>query len=136
MPSNPSTPITNETFFARLSDGKSASARDTSVRLGLSGIEVAMLSPGQFATWPYGTLKSAEPVRTHAIDVLLASSAHPGASLFVPNPQFARDLRKMAPHLTAGAERWRNARPWVFGAAAAVGLIAAVYAAGWSPIKS
>lgn len=136
MPSDRTQTITNETFFARFSDGKSASARDTYVRLGLNGIEVDLLPAGQFETWPYRTLKSAEPVRTHAIDVLLTSSAHSGASLFVPSPRFARDLREFAPHLTAGAERWRNAGPWVFGALAAIGLIAAIYAAGWSPLRS
>lgn len=122
--------------FARYSDGKSATARDATVKLGLSGVEIRVPPSVTTTTWPYGSLRAGEPVRTHAIDVLLSSTSEPGASLFVPNPEFARALRKSAPHLTAGAERWRSARPWVIGAAAAIGFIITIYAAGWSPIKS
>lgn len=134
MPSDSSTPH-GETY-ARFSDGKSATARDASVRLGLTGIEIRSADTGRVTTWPYASLTAGEPLRTHAIDVLLNSTVQPGASLFIPNPDIARALRKSAPHLTAAAERWRSARPWVFGAAAAIGLIATVYAAGWSPIRS
>lgn len=122
--------------YARFSDGKSAAARDASARLGLSGVEIRDADAAGMTTWPYATLSAGEPLRTHAIDVLLNSTTQPGASLFVPNPEFARALRKSATHLTAGAERWRSARPWVLGAAAAIGLVAAIYAAGWSPIRS
>lgn len=135
MPSNATSLPSSETY-ARFSDGKSAAARDTSVKLGLTGVEIREANSARVTTWPYPSLSAGEPLRTHAIDVLLNSTAQPGASLFVPSPEFARALRKSAPHLTAGAERWRSARPWVYGAAAAVGLIAAVYAAGWSPIRS
>lgn len=135
MPSNSSSLPSGETY-ARYSDGKSAAARDASVRLGLTGVEIRDASTGRVTTWSYASLSAGEPLRTHAIDVLLNSSAQPGASLFIPNAEFARALRKSAPHLTAAAERWRSARPWVFAAAAAVGFIAIVYAAGWSPIRS
>lgn len=134
MPSD-NAPPHGETY-ARFSDGKSATARDASVRLGLTGIEIRSADTGGVTTWPYASLGAGEPLRTHAIDVLLNSTTQPGASLFIPNPDVARALRKSAPHLTAAAERWRSARPWVFGAAAAIGLIATVYAAGWSPIRS
>lgn len=122
--------------YARFSDGKSAAASDASARLGLTGVEIRSPGTGRVTTWPYASLSAGEPLRTHAIDVLLNSKSQPGASLFVPNAEFARALRKSAPHLTAGAERWRSARPWIFGAGAAIGLIAAIYAAGWSPIRS
>lgn len=134
MPSSTGSP-TGETY-GRFSDGKSAAARDASVRLSLTGVEIREGTTGRVTTWPYASLRAGEPLRTHAIDVLLSSSANPGASLFIPNAEFARELRNSAPHLTAAAERWRSARPWVFAAAAAVGFIAIVYAAGWSPIRS
>lgn len=120
--------------FARFSDGKSA-ARDASAALGLSGVEIQLKDPGQQIIWAYGSLKAAEPLRTHAIDVLLTSSTMPGASLFIPSPEFARALRGHAPHLTSRAERWRKSRIWMFAAATAIALIAAMYAAGWSPAQ-
>jgi beta-barrel assembly-enhancing protease len=122
--------------YARYSDGRSAAARDAVVVLGVSGVEITLSNPHQMHIWPYGSLNAGEPLRTHAIDVLLTSPTAPGASVFVPNPDFARGLRSHATHLTARAERWRHARPWIFAAAVAAGLIAAVYAAGWSPMQS
>jgi beta-barrel assembly-enhancing protease len=136
MPSDHSTASATVAYYGRFSDGQSAQARDATVRLGLSGVEIEFATPHQRIVWPYATLKSGEPIRTHAIDVLLTTTSMPGASLFVPNPDFARNLRLSASHLTARAERWRHARPWVFGSAAVVGLIALVTAAGWSPIRS
>jgi beta-barrel assembly-enhancing protease len=136
MPSDPATPDTTPVYFGRYSDGRSANARDVNVSLGVSGVEIRFASPPQQLIWAYATLKAGEPVRTHAIDVLLTSSETPGATVFVPSPEFARNLRLSAPHLTARAERWRNARPWIIGAAGIISLIAIVYAAGWSPIRS
>ena len=137
MHSDPSQPSTAAAaYYARFSDGKSASSRDVSVQLGITGVEISVVAPDEMVIWPYESLKAGEPVRTHAIDVLLTSTAHPGASLFVPSADFARSLRDFAPHLTAHAERLRNARPWIIGAAVAAGLIAIIYAAGWSPIRS
>ena len=137
MHSEPSQPSTAAAaYYARFSDGKSASSRDVSVQLGITGVEISVVAPDEMVIWPYESLKAGEPVRTHAIDVLLTSTAHPGASLFVPSADFARSLRDFAPHLTAHAERLRNARPWIIGAAVAAGLIAIIYAAGWSPIRS
>lgn len=122
--------------YARFSDGKSASARDAEVRLGLSGIEIRILVSGEQILWPYETLSAREPLRTHAIDVLLNSSLTPGASLFVPSPDVARALRHSAPQLTARAERLRHAKPWLYGALAVAALTAVVYASGWSPVRT
>lgn len=137
MPSStsPARNVTAETY-GRFSDGRSASARDATVSLGLSGVEIRLRAPDQHFIWPYASLKAGEPIRTHAIDVLLTSTSQPGAAVFIPNAEFARSLRLSAPHLTSGAERWRHARPWIFGAAAAIGFVALIYAAGWSPIRS
>ncbi len=136
MPSDPASTNATQPFYGRFSDGRSASGRDASVRLGLAGVEIDVAAPDQRYVWPYASLKAGEPVRTHAIDVLLSSPSQPGASLFVPSPDFARALRDSAPHLTARAERWRHARPWVLGSAAIVSAIALIYAAGWSPVRS
>ena len=53
-------------------------------------------------------------MRPNTIDVLLSSSDEPGARLFVQGREFAAGLKEQAPHLTARAESWRGARPWLF----------------------
>jgi beta-barrel assembly-enhancing protease len=136
MPSETSLPDTpTQQTYARFSDGKSARARDATAALGITGVEVQLRNPDEQLIWLYSSLKAAEPVRTHAIDVLLTNTSTPGAALFVPGLEFARSLRLHAPQLTAKAERWRNARPWIFAMAAVIGLTAAIYAAGWSPTQ-
>jgi beta-barrel assembly-enhancing protease len=124
--------------FGRYSDGKSAAAYDCSVRLGLTGIEVRASDSAGHADviWPFGGLATGEPLRPHAIEALITSRDFPGASLFVPDKGFAAALATRAPHLTARAERWRHARPWMAFAAGLVALIGGIYAAGWSPLKT
>ena len=137
MPSNiQGTQNPKNGYFARFSDGKSASARDATVKLGLSGVEIVVNDTHERKIWRYDTLKAAEPLRKHAIDALLSSSDAPNATLFVPNPTFARELSARAPALTAGSERWRHARPWLIGALAVIALLAAGSAAGFSPARA
>jgi predicted Zn-dependent protease len=100
------------------------------------GLEIELDGNGKRYIWRYESLSAGEPLRRNAIDVLLSSSEQPGASLFVQGPDFATRLKDYAPHLTAKAERWRNAKPWIACAAAIVAAIALIYAAGWSPMKS
>lgn len=135
MPAHPQSPQPAP-VYARYSEGTSTKPRDASVALTLKGIEVLLKEPDQVKLWPYPTLRSSEPVRTHAVDVLLSSTSAPGASVFVPSPEFARALRQRAPHLTARGERWRHTRPWMIGGAAVAAVIAAIYFSGWSPAKS
>ncbi len=123
-------------FYARFSDGRSAGARDAEVGLGLSGIEIMQTSPVARHVWPYKSVRSGEPLRDRAVEALLSSTDMPGASLFVPGQDFARGLMAKAPHLGARAERWRNARPWLTVAGVLVATIAAIYASGWSPVRS
>lgn len=119
--------------FARLSDGKSAGAHDAKVLFALRGLEIADATTGHRQTWDYDTLKAGEPIRRHSVDVLLSSARAPGASLFVPGPEFARELAERAPHLTARSERWRHARPWIIGVLAVLALMALGRAVGFSP---
>lgn len=133
-----SSPLTSgqHKHFARFGDGKSAAARDASVAFQLSGLEITFDRSSERHLWPYGTLKAAEPIRNHAVDVLLSSSETPNATLFVPGTGFARELAGHASALTARAERWRHARPWLIGSLALAALIAAGSAAGFSPARA
>jgi predicted Zn-dependent protease len=86
--------------------------------------------------WPYASLRALEPLRANTIDVLLTSREEPDAKLFVQGREFAARLKEYAPHLSARAERWRSARPWVILIALIAAAVALVYALGWSPTKS
>lgn len=122
-------------FYGRLSDGNSAMAYDVDVRLAPAGVEI-LRAGNPPLTWPYGTLAIAEPLSEHAIDALLTSTATPGASLFVGEGTFARRLARRAPHLSVRAERWRHARPWLYGTAGLIGLALAIWALDLSPARA
>ncbi len=103
-------------FEGRFSDGKSAAASDVNLRLTERGIQISVPSAPEPLIWPYGALHAAEPLTPHSIDALISYSHMPGATLFVPEGTFARRLAQLAPHLTARAQRWSHARPWMWGA--------------------
>lgn len=136
MPSSSAAAELDRRSYVRYSDGRSAGARDGEAALGLSGVEITLQNPFETVLWPYATLRSGEPLRPSAVDVLLSSSANPGASAFIPDAEFARAVSERAPHLTARAERWRNTRPWLIAVGALTGAIALVYAAGWTPMRT
>jgi Zn-dependent protease with chaperone function len=128
MLSDPSEPP----ISARFSDGKSAAAVNVEVRLGAAGVEIIV--PGSEAViWPYDSLTAAEPITAHAIDVLLSSTAQPGATLFVPEAAFARQLPAHAPQLTARSIRWRHARPWVWASGGVALLAVLIWVLDLSP---
>lgn len=136
MPSKSAAADPGKRYYVRYSDGRSAGARDGEAAIGLSGVEITLQEPFQRVLWPYASLRSGEPLRPSAVDVLLSSTADPGASAFIPDSEFARALSQRASHLTARAERWRNTRPWLIAAGALIGGIALVYAAGWTPMRT
>jgi Zn-dependent protease with chaperone function len=124
-----------ESAYGRLSDGKTAASQDVQVRLGLTGLDIYV--SGTIARrWSYDSLETAEPLTAYAIDALLTSTAEPGATLFVADSAFARALPSHAPQLTARATRWRHARPWIAGAAAAVVGTIALFLLDISPSRA
>ena len=128
------TPATEH--YARFGDGKSAAARDCTVRLDLSGLEITLANGPERFRWPYDTLDAGEPIRPHSVDVLLSSKSAAGATLFVPGTAFVRELATRAPHLSTRAQRWRHVRPWLIAAAAVAAVIAAIVVTGWSPAQA
>lgn len=125
-----------ETHYARFSDGKSAHARNATVRATPAGVEITVENSAHKHLWSYASLATAEPIRAHSVDVLLTSTSMPGASVFVPAPEFAADLSRRAPRLSARVARWRNARYWVMAGLALIGFVVAALFAGWSPVRS
>lgn len=132
MPYEPPHP----SFLGRFSDGKTAAARDISVKLGARGLELSLESAGEPVVWPYGALVTAEPLTAHAVDALVSYTYQPGASLFVPDGTFARRLAEFAPHLTARAARRRAATPWVLTAIAIVLVAVGVSMSQLSPARA
>jgi predicted Zn-dependent protease len=135
-PNDKTTNAGPDRYYCRFTAGRSSSPVDGTATLAISGVEID-LGPGHpKRLWHYDSLKTLEPVRPNAIDVLLSSPGEPGASLFVQGARFAADLTGYAPHLTARAARWRNWK-WGLLLAAIIALaVAASFAAGWSPLRS
>lgn len=123
----------HQRFEARYTDGQTAGSSQIWVELTERGIAIQEPGESEPLIWPYGALATAEPLTAHAIDALVTYRYQPGATLFIPGPRFARALTSLAPQLTARAERWRAARPWLWGAAAILGVIAIIWAANLSP---
>lgn len=122
--------------YCRYTPAGGAVAQDGTASLGVTGVEIDLRGSAPVRPWTYTSLKAFEPLRANTIDVLLTSSDEKGAKLFVQGREFAALLRENAPHLTARAERWRAARPWLFLLASIVGFIVLIYALGWSPTKT
>jgi Zn-dependent protease with chaperone function len=128
--------FTHQRFEARLSDGKTAGSADVFVELTERGIAIVQTGSQDPLIWPYGALTTSEPLTRHAIDALITYSYQPGATLFVPGPKFARSLAQCAPQLTASAQRWRSARPWLWATAALAVIAIAVWMAELSPART
>lgn len=125
------------THYGRFADGRNALAADAKVVFGSDKLRISVTGAASQINWPYRSLRAAEPLRSHAIDVLLSSPETPGATLFVPGSAFASELKIRAPHLTARRESWRQARPWIAAALVLTGALAtAIYGFGWSPAQS
>ena len=124
-----SDPGANANFYGRYSDGKTAAATDAELKLGSKGIEIKLPSQIMPLVWPYESLSTAEPISEYAIDALLSSTAAPGATLFATEGTFARRLAGKAPQLTAKAQRWKHARPWIAASAlvCVIGLAISIF---------
>lgn len=122
----------SEHHAARFSDGRSAQSRDASVRMGERGLEIAIAGEA-LREWRYGSLSATEPFTSHSIDALVTSDDEEGATLFVTSAAFARALPARAPQLSARAQRWRHAKPWVAATAAIAALVASFWVFDYSP---
>ena len=123
-------------YEARFSDGKTAAAEDAHVAMSPRGLIIRRASTAEDLIWPYGALTTSEPLSPHAVDAQVSYTYQPGASLFVPNGRFARELAKSANHLTTRAVRRRAAMPWLWAAAGTVVAIALISMSSFSPART
>lgn len=136
MPPATSTPSASATTYCRFTAGRRSPPIDGTASLGLSGIEIDLGPAEPKRLWRYEGLKSQEPIRPNAIDVLLSYRDEPGASLFVQGHDFASRLIEYAPQISFRSTRSRRWTIAAVGLAIVVLAILAVYASGWSPLKS
>lgn len=129
------TTASDRTFIAHYSDGQSARSDQARVRFTARGLEIDIAEGQAPKIWPYGALKTSEPLSSQSIEALVSYSYEPGATVFIGDPVFARALGDQAPHLTARAERWRQARPWIWAAAGAVLLFIGISLAQIAPAQ-
>jgi len=107
-----------------------------SVAIGDGSIIIRSADGAASETWPFSVLSSAVPLNRSAQDVLLARTDAPGVSLYVGDPDFARQLRESARHLSVGRERMRAAWPGLLVGAAVLVVAAAVWLLQFSPAKT
>lgn len=125
-----------EIYAGRFSDGRTAATEPVAVQLSGRGVEIVRPGGATPLIWPYGALSAASPITRSSADVLVSYSYMPGASLFVADPRFAAGLVLAAPHLTAGAQRWRWARPLLAIAATVALIFAVVWTLELSPART
>jgi beta-barrel assembly-enhancing protease len=131
MPSD----IASQYFPATFSDGQTAHGATTHVELGPGELRI-IESGTELAAWPYASLHAATPMSRRSQDVLLTSTAQPGATVFVASAAFAFYLQARAPHLGAGAERWRTARVWIAAGVSVFALVGGLWWLDVSPARS
>ncbi|MGO4683951.1 M48 family metallopeptidase [Hyphomicrobium sp. 2TAF46] len=129
-------PSPTATSYCRFIARRGSPPLDGAASLGVTGVEVDLGSGQRRHIWTYGALRSEEPIRPNAIDVLLTSKDEPGASLFVQGARFAADLRERAPQLSARAAWLREKRMWFVLLAILAALFFLGYMSGFSPAKS
>lgn len=131
MHSDPAT-----TFSGRMSDGRTAASVPVRVEFGTAALHIDAPGTAERIDWPYNTLTSAEPIRKKSTDVLLSSSAMPGATLFVDDAVFTQSLRERAGQLSTGALRWQYAKPGLAVTAGIALVIAAVWLFDLTPART
>lgn len=128
-------PGAHDSWPGRYSDGVTAATKSAAVTLRTDGLAIA--SGGTGATvWTYAELGTAFPITRNTGDILLTSTAHKDATLFVADRGFVVALATKAPQLTAGSERWRASKYWMVAAAVALILVAAGWALDLSPSRA
>lgn len=124
--------MSDRTFSARWTDGRTAATYPVTVTLGRA-VEIHAQNLSEPVLWSLHRTMASAPLWPTSGDVLLRSLDHPGQSLFVEDPHFASALLKLAPHLGAGSKRLRDLKPGLSVTAAVAAVAASVYAFDLSP---
>jgi beta-barrel assembly-enhancing protease len=139
MHSNPKptdqVPPSNRVWSGRATDGRTAASRTVDVSFVDEGLFIALPGMGS-GVWLTESLRTAEPVRFGAQDVLVTNAAMPGATLYVADPAFAVALRAKVPHVALAAARKAGLKPGLAFGGAIFSLVAVVFALDLSPSKA
>lgn len=129
-------------FDGRYSDGRTAMSHDVRVDFGPErgggspALRVWQADAAEPLVWPLASLAIAEQITRASIDVMIHEPGRGGATLFVADRAFIKELSARAPRLTARARRWQGMRPfvWVVGLTAATATL--IYVTDFSPARS
>lgn len=107
----------------RWNDGKTAQSHTVEIQLledKLKFTATDTKSPMP-AFWPYDKIHSATPVKQKSDHVLLTSEQSPGQRLFIDETEFAKQILKFAPNITATKHTWSLLK-WPLGMAVSMVL--------------
>jgi beta-barrel assembly-enhancing protease len=125
-----------QVFDGRFSEARSAASRDVQVHFDRGAVVIERGDVGAALRWPLDQIETAEPITASSGDVLVQEPARAGGTLFVVGAEFASELARRAPHLTAGARRWQGLRPFVYVTAVIAAIAGLVYVTDFSPARS
>src|SRR5581483_1872696 len=131
-----SMPSDGARFPGALSDGRSAAARATQVRLAGGGLELRVEGELRTRVWPYEDLHTSVPLRSDAADVLVTLKPECAQTLFVADPPFASVLLARAPRLSPLHRRWQGLKPGVAALAVVLALIGSIWALDLHPAQA
>jgi|GEM_PF-160462 len=127
-------------YSGRLSSGETAISQPVILRLRREAIEIDaglnMPEDSPVQHWAYARLNCGVPLTARSEEVLLSSTDHPGATLFVDDRDFAASLKHLAPQICARARRMIGLKPAGSITAVIAALAGLIYVTGYSPSKT
>jgi beta-barrel assembly-enhancing protease len=134
-PANGKPPAGTTEFKARYGDGTNAKRYDALVHFGPNTLNIRYRDfPPQ--AWSYERLQTANTLGPRETEVIISSSEHPGATLFVPSAAFVSELRTRARHLTTARTTLRMARPGLILGGLAAAITGAIFFFDLAPSKA
>lgn len=122
----------------RFSDGRGAASRPVDVAIDRDQNQLVIRrTDGTVETaWQLNRVETGEPLGKASVDVLIHEPGRAGATLFVGDPGFVKQLGAAAPHVTSAGRRWKTATPFLIVAACLAALVGILAAIEFSPARA
>jgi len=129
--------LRSKTWRGRYSNAETAGSSIVGVKLTDRGVVIEdMPDATEPLVWPYGALSTDTPITIASGEALLNYKHMPGATLYVDDGGFVKDLCQSAKQLTTRSHRWRWAGPALAAAAIIVAVFGAVWLADLKPART
>lgn len=124
--------------LGRFSDGRGAASRlvDVAIDRGHNQLLIRRTDSTLELAWQLSRLETGEPVSKASVDVLIHEPGRAGATLFVADAGFVKQLGAAAPHVTGAGRRWKTATPFLIVAAFLAALVGILAAIEFSPARA